>query len=52
MALYRMLWSGQMSSEMAELLTPHVRAFEAGQLNFRRTSPRSRDPNHCEVIDT
>jgi hypothetical protein len=52
LALYRMLWSGRVSADMAELLTPIVRAFEADKLKFRRTGPRSRYPNRWEVVET
>jgi hypothetical protein len=30
-----MLWTGRVSAEMAEVLAPIVRAFEAGRLKFR-----------------
>jgi hypothetical protein len=40
LALYRMPWTGRVSDDMAELLTPLVRQYEAGKLRFRSTSPR------------
>jgi hypothetical protein len=53
MALYRVLWSGLLSEDMAELLTPIVRAFKACQLRFRRSGPRDlRRPNIWEVVET
>jgi hypothetical protein len=46
-----MLWTGRVSDDMAELLTPLVRQFEAGKLRLRRSGPRSRDPNHWEIVE-
>jgi hypothetical protein len=37
---------------MAAALTPIVRAFEAGNLKFRRSGPRSRYPNLWEIVET
>jgi len=48
LTLYRVLWSGRVSAELAEALTPIVLAFEAGRLRFKRSGPRSRFPNHWE----
>jgi hypothetical protein len=31
-ALYNVLWTGRVSADMTELVTPIVRAFEAGVL--------------------
>lgn len=45
-------WDGRMSADTAQMLTPIVRAFEAGKLRFRRSGPRSRDPNHWEIVET
>jgi hypothetical protein len=42
MTLYRARDTGRVSADIAELLTPIVRAFEAGKLKFRRSGPRSR----------
>jgi hypothetical protein len=52
MTLYRTRFDGLVSAETTELLTPIVRAFEAGKLRFRRSGLRSREPNHWELIDT
>jgi hypothetical protein len=52
MALYRVVWSGQVSEEVAEVLTPIVRAFEAGKLKFRWSGPRSEMRNRWEVVET
>jgi hypothetical protein len=49
------LWDGgRLSADTAELLSPIVRAFEAGKLKFRCSGPRSRnrDPNHWEILET
>jgi hypothetical protein len=35
---------------MAAVLTPIIRAFEAGKLRLRHTSPRSDEPNHSEIV--
>jgi hypothetical protein len=43
--------TGQVSDDIAELLTPLVRQYEA-KLRFRRTSPRSGEPNHGGIIET
>jgi hypothetical protein len=37
---------------MAELLSPIVRAHEAGKLRFRRTVRVASDPNHWEIVET
>ena len=50
LTLYRAR-DGRTSADTAEILTPIVRAFEAGKLRFRRTSPRSAEPNRWEVVD-
>jgi hypothetical protein len=36
LTLYRMLWTGRVSDEMAELLTPLVCRYDAGKLRCRR----------------
>jgi hypothetical protein len=51
LALYRIIWLDRVSDDMAAVLTPIVRACEAGKLQCRRSSPNSRDPNHWEIID-
>jgi hypothetical protein len=51
-ALYRCMWFNRVSEETCERLTPIVRAYEAGQLRFKRRGGRSRqDPNHWEMIE-
>lgn len=45
LTLYRVLWTGRVSDDMATVLTPIVRQYEAGKLRFRRTSPHAADPN-------
>jgi hypothetical protein len=50
LTLYRAR-DGHVTEETARLLSPLVRAYEAGKLKFRRTSPRSRYPNHWEVVE-
>jgi hypothetical protein len=52
LALYRMLWCGRVSADMAELLTPIVRAFEAGKLRFRRTGRYGDGANRWEIVKT
>ncbi len=51
LALYRVLWTGRVSADMATVLTPVIRAFEAGKLRFRRTSLRDAEPNRWQMID-
>jgi hypothetical protein len=51
LALYRIIWLDRVSDEMAEVLTPIVRAYEAGKLRCRRSSPNGRYPNHWEIIE-
>jgi hypothetical protein len=51
-SLYQARNSGRVSADVAEVLTPIVRAFEAGKLRSKRSSPRSRHPNHWEVGET
>jgi hypothetical protein len=51
LSLYRMLWTGRVSDDLAALLTPLVRRF-AGKLRFRHTSPRSDEPSPWEIIET
>jgi hypothetical protein len=51
-ALYDMLRTGRVSDDMAELLSPIVRAHEAGKLRFRRTVRVASDPNHWEIVET
>jgi hypothetical protein len=49
---FRVLVPGpQKSAQMAELLTPLARDFEAGRLRFRRSGSRGRYPNPWEVVD-
>ncbi len=49
LSLYRMLWPGRVSDDLAEL--PMAPLYEAGKLRFRRSGPRSREPNHWEIIE-
>jgi hypothetical protein len=46
MTLYRAREGGQVSVETAEILSPLIRQYEAGKLRFKRSGPRSDDPNH------
>jgi hypothetical protein len=48
LSLHRMLWPGRVSDDLAALLTPQVRRFEAGKLRLRLTSPRGDEPNRWE----
>jgi hypothetical protein len=51
-ALYCCMWFNRVSEETCERLTPIVRAYEAGQLRFKRDGGRSkRIPNHWEMIE-
>jgi hypothetical protein len=51
-ALYNVLWTGRVSEDMAEVLTPIVRAYEAGKLRFRRNGRYGDGANRWEIIDT
>jgi hypothetical protein len=51
-SLYWARNSGRVRADVAEVLTPIVRAFEAGKLRSKRSSPRSRHPNHWEIVET
>jgi hypothetical protein len=48
----RARYCGPVSENIAELLTPLVRAFQAGKLRFQRSGPRSRDPHQWEWSGT
>jgi hypothetical protein len=50
LALYRVLWTGRVSADMAEVLSPIIRAFETGRLKFGRLRPRSRNPNQWVIV--
>jgi hypothetical protein len=43
--LYQVPWTEWVSVDPCIVLTPIVRAVERGDFRFRRTSPRSKDPN-------
>ncbi|MBO0755895.1 MAG: hypothetical protein J2P54_08545 [Bradyrhizobiaceae bacterium] len=38
-ALYRVLWTGRMSADLAMMLMPVIRAVERREIKFRRRSP-------------
>jgi hypothetical protein len=42
LALYRIMWCGRVSDDMAAALTPIVRAFEAGELRCKRVGKANR----------
>lgn len=44
-ALYHVLWTGRLSTDLAELLSPIVRRHEAGKLWFRRNRRYGDDAN-------
>jgi hypothetical protein len=48
---YRLPWTGKASSGLCAALTLIIPDVARGKLKFRRTSPRSRDPNQwqCDV---
>ena len=48
LALYRMLWCGRVSDDMAAVLAPIVRAFEAGKLRCKRVGRA----NRWEIVET
>ena len=50
-ALCDVLWTGRVSDDLAELLSPIVRAFEAGKLRFRRNGGYGNGANRWEVIE-
>ena len=50
-ALYNALWTGRVSADMTELLTPIVRGFEAGKLTFRRNGRYGDGANRWEIIE-
>jgi hypothetical protein len=50
--LYEIIMPVPASADVAELLTPVVRAFEAGQFKFRRSGRYSDDPNRWNIIET
>jgi hypothetical protein len=49
--LYEVLWTGRASEELCAMLTPVVRAHEAGKLRLKRTSRHGDRPNRWEIID-
>jgi hypothetical protein len=49
LALYRVLWTGRVNADMAELLSPLVRAFEVRKLRFRRTGRYGNGVNRWEL---
>jgi hypothetical protein len=50
-ALYNVLWTGRVSADMTELLTPIVRAFKSGKLRFRRKGQLGDGANRWETIE-
>jgi len=43
---------GAVTEDVAAVLSPLIRQIEAGKLRFRRSGPRSRDPNRWEIVET
>lgn len=53
-ALYRCMWFNRVSEETCERLTPIVRAYEAGQLQFKVRDPgpgKRKNPKDLEMIE-
>jgi hypothetical protein len=52
LALYRILWTGRVSDDMAELLSPIARAFDAGKLRLRHNGRYGDVANRWESIES
>ena len=50
-ALYEALWTGRASDDLCAVLTPIVRAHDAGKLRFRRNGRYRDGANRWEIVE-